>query len=112
MPFDPRLAATALAARLPKVTPATITDPVELEREYQRIREAGYSRSAEESVEGITGYAIPIRDGSGEVAAAIHTSVLSKRATKAHERKMLAAARLCAAQVERHLGKPDSGHAD
>ena len=110
--FDPRLAATAFAARLPKVTPATITDPVELEREYQRIREAGYSRSAEESVEGITGYAIPIRDGSGEVAAAIHTSVLSKRATKAHERKMLAAARLCAAQVERHLGKPDSGHAD
>ena len=110
--FDARLAATALAARLPKVTPATITDPVELEREFKRIREAGFSKSAEESVEGITGYAIPIRDGSGEVAAAIHTSVLSQRATKAHERRMLASARVCANQVERHLGKLDSGHAD
>ena len=60
----------------------------------------------------ITGYAIPIRDGSGEMAAAIHTSVLTKRATKAHERKMLAAARLCADQVERHMGNLDSGHAD
>ena len=34
------------------------------------------------------------------------------RATKAHERKMLAAARLCADQVERHMGNLDSGHAD
>ena len=60
----------------------------------------------------ITGYAIPIRDGSGEMAAAIRTSVLTKRATKAHERKMLAAARLCVDQVERHMGNLDSGHAD
>jgi len=110
--FDPRLANTALAGKLPQVTPATITDPAELEREYKRIRSAGYAKSAEESVEGITGYAIPIRDASGAVAAAIHTSVLTKRATKAHERRMLEAASTCAEQVERHLGHLDNTHTD
>jgi DNA-binding IclR family transcriptional regulator len=107
--FDPRLEASALAGKLPKITPATITDPAMLEREFKRIRAAGYAKSSEESVEGITGYAVPIRDGSGEVAAAIHTSVLTKRATKAHERKMLDAARACAEQVERHLGNLAAG---
>ena len=109
--FDSKLAATALAGRLLRSTPATITQPAELEREYKRIQSAGYAKSSEESVEGITGYAIPIRDATGAVAAAIHTSVLTKRATKAHERKMLVAARACAEQIERHLGHVDAGDA-
>ena len=107
--FDPRLAAQTLARPLPRITPSTITDPRELEREYKRIRLAGFSRSAEETVEGIVGYGVPILDGSGKIAAVIHVSVLANRATKAHERKLLEVARECAAQIARHLGNPGVG---
>ena len=102
--YNATLGAQALAGRLPKVTPLTITDPQDLERDFKRIRSLGYAKSAEESVEGIVGYAVPIKDASGSIVAAIHASVLSKRATRAHERKLLGAARECAQQVERQLG--------
>ncbi len=109
--FDDRLGAQALAGALPKMTPSTITDPKELEREFKRIRSAGFARSAEESVEGIVGYAVPIMDATGTIAAAIHASVLGKRATKAHERKLLGAAQDCAQQVARQLGNFADGSA-
>ena len=107
--YDAKLAAQTLAGRLPRVTPSTITDPHELEREYKAIRTAGFSRSAGEAVEGIVGYAVPIQDGSGKLTAAIHVSVLSKRATKAHERTLLAAAHACAEQIARHMGNTGTG---
>ncbi len=102
---DSGLGAQALAQALPRLTATTITDPRELEREFARIRTMGYAKSMEESVVGIVGYAIPIHDGSGKMAAAIHASVLKSRATKSHERKLLGAARACAEQIERHLGR-------
>lgn len=102
--FDDKLAAQALADKLPKLTPGTITDPRELEREFARIREAGWSRSEQESAAGIVGYAVPIHDAAGAMAAAVHVSVLATRATKAHERKLLACTRTCTEQIERLLG--------
>lgn len=102
--FDEKLAAQAMADQRPKLTSHTITDPKELVREYGRIRAAGFSKSAEESMEGIVGYAVPIRDAAGQITAAVHASVLTSRATKAHERKLLASARECAEQVEKLLG--------
>jgi DNA-binding IclR family transcriptional regulator len=99
--YDDKLAAQALAGKLQRLTPHTITDPKELEREFARIRE--------ESLAGIVGYAVPIHDASGGLAAAVHVSVLATRATKAHERKLLAAARACADQIGRLLG--NSGEA-
>lgn len=109
--FDPKLGAQTLSGPLPKLTAATITDPAELEREFKRIRTAGYSKSVEESVEGIVGYAVPIQDAAGHLVAAIHASVLVKRATKSHERKLLSAARERAQQVERQLGNFEGGGA-
>ena len=102
---DAKLAAQVLAAPLKKLTAATITDAKELEREYARIRTQGYAKSVGESVDGIVGYAVPVHDGTGHLVAAIHASVLDKRATKAHQRKLLDAARECARQIERHLGR-------
>ena len=102
--MDVKLASQALSGKMPRLTAATITDPLELEREFKRIRALGYSKSLEESVEGIVGYAVPIRDAAGHMVAAIHASVLSQRASKAHERKLLAAAKLCAEQVQRQIG--------
>ena len=102
--YDEKLAAQAMLDRLPRLTSHTITDPKELQKEYQRIRVAGFSKSQEESMEGVVGYAVPIRDASGQIAAAVHASVLTNRATKAHERKLLSLARDCAEQVEKLLG--------
>ena len=102
---DAKLAAQVLGAPLKKLTAATITDPKELEREYARIRTQGYAKSVEESVEGIVGYAVPVLDGAGDMVAAIHASVLAKRASKAHERKLLDAAHECGAQISRQLGR-------
>lgn len=101
---DEQLAAQALAGKLPKLTADTITDPLLLQKEFARIRAAGWSRSDQEALEGVVGYAVPIRDGSGSVVAAVHVSVLATRATRAHERAMLPAARNCAAQIEKQLG--------
>jgi DNA-binding IclR family transcriptional regulator len=102
--FDPKLASRALASPLRKLTPNTITDARELEQEYERIRNRGYSKSDEEAVEGVVGYAVPIVQATGTLAAAIHVSVIGRRATKSHERKLIHAARDCAGQVERSLG--------
>jgi len=102
--FDPKLASRALAGPLKKLTPNTITDARELEQEYERIRSRGYAKSDEEGIEGVVGYAVPILQAHGTLAAAVHVSVIGHRATKSHERKLIQAARDCAGQVERGLG--------
>jgi DNA-binding IclR family transcriptional regulator len=107
--FDEQLRAQVLAGKLPKMTVNTITDTKQLEKEYARIRAAGYSKSEQEALEGVVGYAVPIRDGNGSVVAAVHVSVLATRATKAHERTMLPAARTCAGQIEKQLGHGSDG---
>ena len=108
--YDPRLGARALAGPLTRHTVHTILDAALLEAEFKRIRTRAYAKSEEEAVDGIVGYAFPIRQVTGTLAAAIHVSVIGGRATKAHEHSLIAAARDCAAQVERGLGhlKPQS----
>jgi DNA-binding IclR family transcriptional regulator len=113
--FDPKLASRAFAGPLKKLTANTITDAQALAEEYERIRTRGYAKSDEEAVAGVVGYAIPILQPSGMLAAGIHVSVIGHRATKAHERKLIAAARECASLVQRslgHLGKqgPERSH--
>ena len=102
--FDPRLASRALSGPLKKLTANTIVEPQALDAEFKRIRSQGYAKSDEEGVDGIVGYAVPIRQAAGPLAAAIHVSVIGRRATKSHERKLIVAARGCAEQVERSLG--------
>ena len=104
--FDPRLASRALSGPLRKLTPNTITDAHALELEYACIKNRGYAKSKEEAVEGVVGYAIPILQSGGALAAAIHVSVIGHRATKSHERKLIHAARDCAGAIERCLGVP------
>lgn len=102
--YDDKLAALAMTLAMPKLTSNTITDAAELTQEYERIRTMGYAKSQEESSAGIVGYAFPIRDAQGEVAAAVHVSVLASLATRAHERKLLTDAQACAEHIERLLG--------
>lgn len=102
--YDSKLGNQALAGKLPRMTPATITEPQALEREFLLIRSQGFAKSAGESVEGIVGYAVPILDSKGDIVAAIHASVLAQRATKAHERRLLGATKECADQIQRQIG--------
>lgn len=102
--FDDKLAAQVTGKKLHRLTPNTITDPSALAQEFERIRGQGYSKSQEESSAGVVGYAIPIHNADGQLAAAVHVSVLVARATKSHERSLLSKAQACATQIERLLG--------
>lgn len=59
-----------IAAGLEAKTPNTITEPVELRNELAAIRERGFARSDEESVEGMRAVAAPITLG-GRVRGSI-----------------------------------------
>jgi DNA-binding IclR family transcriptional regulator len=61
-------------------TDTTITDPKTLEVECARIREAGFSESHGEAIEGTHGIAAPIFSISGRVVASIGASVPVHRA--------------------------------
>lgn len=52
----------------------TITDPIKLAAEFQKIRDIGYAEDNEEHEEGVRCLAAPIRDRHGDVTAAISLS--------------------------------------
>jgi DNA-binding IclR family transcriptional regulator len=102
--FDDNLEKKTLQGSLKELTPHTITDPKLLEQEFKKIRTKGYAKSSQEAVEGVVGIAIPIRQENDEIVAAIHVSVIEKRANKAHETKLIKEAIDCAKHIERSLG--------
>ena len=67
----PAEARRILARRLEVFTPHTITDPVALERELDRVRRRGYALDREEITRGIVCVAAPIRNAEGDTVAAI-----------------------------------------
>ena len=101
---DLQLAARALAGPLPRQTAHTLIEPELLRAEYERIVKRGHAISQEEAVDGVVGYAMPVLQPDGRLAAAVHVSVIAGRAVKTHERKLICAAFECAAQIERALG--------
>lgn len=71
----------ALAAPLTRYTPHTITKPAQLEAELRKVREQGWGSTAEEFELGLNAVAVPIRNSSGDVVAAVGTSGPSYRFT-------------------------------
>jgi IclR family pca regulon transcriptional regulator len=67
------------SVELKALTPHTITDPAELERELRRVREQGYALVDGEREEGVRSAAAPVRDGTGAVIAAINVSANAGR---------------------------------
>jgi DNA-binding IclR family transcriptional regulator len=59
---------------LQPLTPNTITDPEHLEREVQAAARQGYALDTEEAEQGVGCIAVPIRDASGNVVAALSVS--------------------------------------
>ncbi len=63
-----------LTGSLPKVTPETVTDPVELRKELAEIRARGYALSLGERQAGAGSVAAPIRDADGYPVAVVSVS--------------------------------------
>lgn len=60
-----------------KHTPYTLTSAEELEGAFAEIRAKGYGMTDQELEHGVRSVAAPVRDGSGEVIAAINVSTLT-----------------------------------
>ena len=84
-------------------TDTTITDPKTLESEFARIREAGFSESHGEAIEGTYGVAAPIFSISGRVVASIGASVPTHRGEGEDRFRLIALLTEAAAQITQEL---------
>ncbi len=89
-----------------RFTEHTITDEMELKREFERVRSLGYSTDAEESVLEGRCFGAPILDASGDAAAAISVSSPKMRMRdEALKKRLIAALRRSAGEVSRALAR-------
>ncbi len=72
--MDPAERARIMAGPLERATPHTITDPSELEEQLALVRSRGYAQTLEELEEGLNAVAAPVRQGDGEIVAALSVS--------------------------------------
>jgi DNA-binding IclR family transcriptional regulator len=64
---------------LPKLTPTTITRTKDLRAECARIAQCGHSLDRGEFIAGLVALAVPVRDDSGRVRAALAVHAPSAR---------------------------------
>ena len=63
------------------LTPTTVPDPDALRDRIERVRNAGWAAVDQELEEGVRSAAVPIRDATGRIAAAMNVSVHATRMT-------------------------------
>jgi DNA-binding IclR family transcriptional regulator len=102
--YVPELQRRVLSRPLQRSTAHTITDPAELTRELDKIREEGFAVSQEESFDGICGMAVPVYDDAGQLLAAIHVSALAAGLTEARVKTVIEEATTVARLIELDLG--------
>lgn len=107
---EARLAAFLAEHRLESHTPRTITTRAALEKELAGVRVRGHAQTRDELCEGISAFAVPIRDPWGHVFAAIGASAPSVRMQRAATiTSTLTALRAAAAEIEEGLARlPES----
>lgn len=91
-------------APLPAPTKRTIRTIVELARECQRTRKRGFAVDNEEFHEGVRCVAVPIRDASGRIAAAIGISAPVSRLSETRCEKVAQDVKRAAAEISDKLG--------
>jgi len=77
---EQRVAGMQMVARTPK----TITDPDELLMQLAKVRRQGYALINEELELGLLSMAVPLRDRSGRVVAAINVSAQAHQTSVDH----------------------------
>ncbi|MFD0370414.1 IclR family transcriptional regulator [Streptomyces sp. NPDC059071] len=98
--FDARVDGRELAA----MTPRSITDPEALRAELARIRARGAATEHRESNPDVSCVAAPVRDGSGQVVAALSISVPVIRWSEERETELAELAAKGAADLSVRLG--------
>jgi len=88
---------------LKSFTPTTITQSSILEREFEKIRENGFSESDGELIEGTQGIAAPIFSFSGRVVASIGVSVPQHRGEGENRRLLIQSLTEAAEQITQEL---------
>ncbi len=87
-----------------RFTDHTITDEMELKREFERIRSRGYSTDAEESVLEGRCFGAPILDAGGQAAGAISVSSPKMRMRdEALQKRLIAAIRRATQDISQTL---------
>lgn len=76
-----RREALLAALALPRLTPSTITDGVALRAEFAAIARQDYSVDREEYIAGLVAVAVPVRDGQGQLRAALAVHAPTARMT-------------------------------
>jgi IclR family transcriptional regulator, KDG regulon repressor len=89
---------------LNKFTPSTITDPVELEADLEKIRQDGYAVSLEEREPGTYSVVAPVLDKKGKIVASLTISGPIFRFSEEQREKNIAAALEAAAEISLALG--------
>ncbi|MFI8825560.1 IclR family transcriptional regulator [Streptomyces sp. NPDC053431] len=98
--LEARVAGRALAP----MTPRSITDPAALRAELAAIRARGTATEHRESNPDVSCVAAPVRDGSGQVVAALSISVPVIRWSEERETELAALAAKGAADLSLRLG--------
>ena len=89
---------------LHKGTENTITTLEELEQEFARVREQGYGVDREEAIEGACCMAVPVRDHTGAVVAAISASMMATRFYRWNEAHLASVMKSAAGKLSASLG--------
>jgi IclR family pca regulon transcriptional regulator len=101
---DASLRAFLDQAELRPLTAATMTAKTALRREIERVRKQGWALVDQELEDGLRSMAVPIREPTGAVAAAINLSThASRRTPRAMRAELLPPLRDAADAIERDL---------
>ncbi len=92
------------AAGLSEVTPHTITDMCTLRGELAAIPAGGHALDREESLPGLFCVAVPVRDGRGEVVAAVAVGALIPALSEQTYPTVLPVLQQCANAISAGLG--------
>ena len=101
---DEHTVASVLAGPFESVTSSTVIDADELSREIDLIRQNGYTFSFEERVAGIRSIAVPLRDYTGTVVAAMSVTGPAIRVTEEWMHRTLPTILQVAADISAGLG--------
>jgi DNA-binding IclR family transcriptional regulator len=93
-----------LATRPQRFTEHTITDPGELRRALEQVRDCGFATTVEELEAGLTAVAAPVRNASGDVVASVSASGPSFRIQADRIPAVAESVRRAAAEISRRLG--------
>jgi DNA-binding IclR family transcriptional regulator len=92
------------AAGQPRLTEATITSRTTLEKQLKQALSDGYASTFEEYEVGLNAVAVPVRDHSGGVVAAVSVSGPAFRLVPDRMREVTAALQVAGSQISRQLG--------